>query len=49
MTERETKLMVVLQNLLSSLKPDETDQICLTNVEAAVYEANAVIEKLKEV
>ena len=47
MTANEAKLIKALKNLISAVKPDETGGICLTDVEFAEIEANALIWELE--
>jgi hypothetical protein len=46
-SEREQKLLVALKAVIYSTEPDETGEICITNIEFAIIEANALIWEIE--
>lgn len=47
MTNNETRLIAALRALISATKPDETGQICVSDIEFAEIEANAIIWEIE--
>jgi hypothetical protein len=43
LTKQRDELLAALKHLISTTKPDETGEVCLSDVEASVYEAYGVI------